>query len=68
MHRGNITQLFHDKEYGSIRTKGGDDVHFHKLCLWNTQFSDLIDGQEVEFELQTTRTGLLGFHIRPYHA
>ena len=65
MHLGNIAKLFHEKEYGSIRTKSGEDIHFHKLCLWDTQFKELIEGQEVEFEMQPFSKGFLAFHIRP---
>ena len=66
MHTGNITKLFPDKEYGSIRTKNGEDAHFHKLCLWDIQFKDLAEGQEVEFEIQPSYKGFLAFQIRPY--
>lgn len=66
MHTGNITKLFYDKEYGSIRTKSGENAHFHKHCLWNTKFAELTEGQEVEFEIQTSYKGFLAFQIRPY--
>ena len=65
MHIGNVAKLFRDKEYGLIRTTNGGNVHFHKHCLWDIQFADLAEGQEVEFELQTTYKGSLAFHIRP---
>ncbi|OGX34471.1 MAG: hypothetical protein A2787_01875 [Omnitrophica WOR_2 bacterium RIFCSPHIGHO2_01_FULL_48_9] len=66
MYRGNIAQLFPEEEYGSIRTKSGENVRFNNQCLWNIRFDELIAGQEVEFETQPTRTGPLAFHIRPY--
>jgi len=66
LHVGNITKLFPDKEYGSIRTKSGDDVHFHKHCLWDIQFVELTEGQEVEFEIQPSYKGFLAFHIRSH--
>ena len=62
---GNVTKLFHEKECGFIRTKDGDDAHFHKQCLWDIQFAELTEGQEVEFEIQPSRKGFLAFHIRP---
>ena len=65
MHVGNVTKLFPDKEYGAIRTKNGKDVHFHKHCLWDVQFAELTEGQEVELEIQASYKGFLGFHIRP---
>ena len=66
MNRGNISQLHSQEEYGSIRTKDGEDARFNSQCLWNTRFEELTVGQEVEFEVQTGRTGLLAFHIRPW--
>lgn len=68
MQLGNITKLFQDKEYGSIRTKNGEDVHFHKHCLWDIEFTQLTEGQEVEFEIQPSYKGFLAFHIRPHAA
>jgi cold shock CspA family protein len=65
MQTGNIVQLFHDKEYGMIRTISGEEVHFHKNCLGSIRFDELIEGQEVEFFTQLTYKGLLGFEIRP---
>ncbi|MEI7998493.1 MAG: cold shock domain-containing protein [Candidatus Omnitrophota bacterium] len=66
MQIGNVAKLVHDKEYGSIRTQSGEDIHFHKHCLWDIQFTDLTEGQAVEFEIQPSYKGYLAFHIRPY--
>ena len=66
MHVGNISKLFHETEHGSIRTKEGEEAHFHKHCLWATQFGELKEGQEVEFEIQPSRKGQLAFQIRPH--
>ena len=66
MHLGNVSKLFYDKGYGSIRTKDGEDVHFHKQCLWDCRFEELYESQEVELQMQMTGHGYLGFEIRPY--
>ncbi len=66
MQKGNIIKLFREKEYGAILTNNGDEALFHKECLWDTQFGDLSEGQEVEFEIQNAHKGFLAFHIRPY--
>ena len=66
MQIGNIVKLFYDKEYGSIKTKNGDEALFHKQCLWDTEFADLSEGQEVEFEIQHSHKGFLAFEIRPH--
>jgi len=62
---GNITRILYDKEYGLITSVSGEEAHFHQQCLWNTKFSDLREGQEVEFEIQQSRKGFLAFQIRP---
>jgi len=66
MHVGIISKIFHDKEYGKIKTGAGEDLHFHKGCLWDTPFIELMEGQEVEFEIQPSYKGGLAFHVRPY--
>ena len=66
MHIGSITKLFQEKKHGLIRAENGEEIHFHEHCLWDTKFADLNEGEKVEFELQITRTGFLGFHIRHY--
>lgn len=66
VHRGNIIRLFPEKEYGTIMTSSGDEALFHNECLWNTEFADLSEGQEVEFEIQNAHKGFLAFHIRPF--
>lgn len=65
MQIGKITKLCHDQKYGSIRAKTGEEVHFHQHCLWDVVFDELVDGQEVEFEVELSHQGRLGFHIRP---
>ena len=66
MQIGTISKLVRDREYGKIRTDKGEDVHFHKGCLWDTPFIELTEGQKVEFEIQQSYNGYLAFHIRPY--
>ena len=66
MEIGVISKLVHDEEYGTIRTNSGEDAHFHKGCLWDIQFAGLMEGQEVEFEIQPSYQGHLAFQIRPY--
>ena len=65
MQIGAISKLFPEEEYGKIITKGGEEAHFHKGCLWNTQFTELTEGQDVEFEMQSSHKGNLAFQIRP---
>lgn len=66
MKLGNIKKLFRENQYGSIETSSGEELHFHKHCLWDIQFNQLFEGQEVEFEVQPSYKGFLAFDIRPY--
>lgn len=65
MQKGFIVKLFREEEYGKIRTKSGDDAHFHKRCLWDIPFAELTEGLVVEFEIQPSHKGQLAFNIRP---
>ncbi|HNV24596.1 MAG TPA: cold shock domain-containing protein [Candidatus Omnitrophota bacterium] len=65
METGHIVELFQEKEYGSIKTNGGEAVHFHKRCLWGIAFNQLHEGQAVKFFTQSTIKGLLGFDVQP---
>lgn len=65
MQTGNISELFHGKQYGKIRTSDGKEAHFHKSCLWDVEFESLDEGLKVEFEIQSAYHGFLAFHIRP---
>ena len=66
MQIGIISKLFHDKKYGNINTDNGEEFQFHKGCLWEIPFAELMEGQEVEFEIQSSYKGRLAFHIRQY--
>ena len=52
-------------EYGKIEIGQGEEAHFHGQCRWGVKFSELVKGQDVEFEVQPTYNGYLAFHIRP---
>ncbi len=65
MQTGVILELSPSGEYGKIGIGKGEAAHFHGQCLWGVKFSDLVKGQDVEFEIQPTYNGYLAFHIRP---
>jgi cold shock CspA family protein len=64
MQLGTILSLVSERECGRIKTNSGEEAHFHNSCLWNTLFSELSEGQDVEFEIQRSHRGFLAFHIR----
>lgn len=65
MQTGTISKLVRESESGTIMTIRGEEAHFHKECLWDTRFTELTEGQGVEFEIQPSHHGYLAFQIRP---
>jgi len=65
MQTGTISKLFRGMEYGKIRVNSGEEAHFHKSGLWDIQFAQLIEGQGVEFEMESSSKGQRAFHVRP---
>ena len=53
MPQGKIKKLVQDKGFGFIQTDGGDDVFFHHSTVANSGFDDLMEGQAVEFTVET---------------
>jgi CspA family cold shock protein len=58
MPKGTIKRLIFDRGFGFIQTEEQEeDLFFHRNELQDVQFSDLIEGQEVEFEIAKGRNG-----------
>jgi len=64
MPRGKV-KWFNDAEgYGFIEQESGDDVFVHFSAISMDGFKTLVEGQEVEFEIQT---GTKGLHAANVH-
>jgi cold shock protein len=57
MAKGTIKKLIGDKGYGFIQTEEGKDLFFHQSQLQGVDYSSLKEGQEVEYEAGTGRSG-----------
>lgn len=51
MPKGTIKRLISDRGFGFIRTAQGTDLFFHRSEIQDVQFANLIEGQEVEFDM-----------------
>ena len=56
MLKGTIRRLI-DRGFGFIKTEDGTDLFFHRNNLEGVEFSDLSEGQEVEYEKGPGRDG-----------
>ncbi len=65
MPRGQVKWFNDAKGYGSIEQESGDDVFVHFSVISMDGFKTLVEGQEVEFEIQT---GTKGVHAANVHA
>jgi CspA family cold shock protein len=56
--KGTVKWFNDAKGYGFITQPGGDDVFVHFSAIVGDGFRTLAEGEEVEFDLQTTERGL----------
>jgi cold shock protein len=56
--KGTVKWFNDAKGYGFIRQSSGDDVFVHFSAIVGDGFRTLAEGDEVEFDLQTTDRGL----------
>ena len=58
MQQGTILRLMDGKGFGFIKIEGGEkDLFFHATELQNVQFSDLKEGDKLEFEVAEGQKG-----------
>lgn len=57
MQKGKIKNLIRDKRFGFISADDGKDIFFHHSSLTDVAFSDLNEGQEVEFDVESSPKG-----------
>ncbi len=65
MHTGKIKKLVTDRGFGFISDTDGRELFFHQSGLVDAKFSDLTEGQEVEFEVEKSDKGPRGVNVRP---
>jgi len=64
MHTGKIKRIIGDRGFGFISDTDGREVFVHQSSLIDVKFSDLSEGQEVEFEVEKTDKGPSAVNVR----
>ncbi|MBU1998730.1 MAG: cold shock domain-containing protein [Candidatus Omnitrophota bacterium] len=64
MHKGKIKKVVRDRGFGFISDSDGRELFFHQSSLLETGFDGLKEGQEVEFEVETSPKGPRAVNIR----
>jgi cold shock protein len=58
MAKGKVKWFNEAKGYGFIAQEGGEDVFVHFSAITMDGFKTLVEGQQVEFEIETGDKGL----------
>ena len=65
MATGTVKWFNADKGYGFIQQSDGNDVFVHFSAIQQPGFRSLVEGEAVEFEVQTGPKGLQAANVRP---
>ncbi len=64
MSRGRIIRLIKAHDLGFIKTEQGEDLFFHRRQLQGVDYNSLIEGQQVEFEVEQGPDGSCAVKVR----
>ncbi len=64
MQTGTIKKLIRDRGFGFISATDGREIFFHRSNLVDTNFDDLNEEQEVEFEVEKSPKGPSATNVR----
>jgi cold shock protein len=64
MARGKVKWFNDAKGFGFIEQDGGEDVFVHFSSIAMDGFKTLVEGQEVEFEIQSGEKGLHATNVQ----
>ena len=62
---GVVSQLFEKRGYGFIRTPEAQEIYFHRDALHHLTFTDLREGQEVQFDVEQGDKGPQAARVYP---
>jgi len=54
---GPIVRMVRDRGFGFIRTEDGSEIFFHHSTMGPGEFDALVEGQEIEFDIETDPRG-----------
>lgn len=64
MAKGKVKWFNDAKGFGFIEQEGGEDVFVHFSSITMDGFKTLVEGQEVEFEIQSGEKGLHATNVQ----
>jgi len=64
MAKGKVKWFNDAKGFGFIEQEGGEDVFVHFSSITMDGFKTLVEGQEVEFEIQSGEKGLHASNVQ----
>lgn len=64
MHTGKIKKLVGERGFGFISDNDGREVFFHQNNIVDSKFSDLKEGQDVEFDVEASEKGPRAVNVR----
>ncbi|MCX5697438.1 MAG: cold shock domain-containing protein [Candidatus Omnitrophica bacterium] len=64
MHAGKIKKLVTERGFGFISDTDGREVFFHQSSLMDVKFTDLSEGQNVEFEVEKSEKGPRAINVK----
>lgn len=64
MSTGKIKKLVSDKGFGFISANEGKEVFFHRSGLVGTSYESLREGQDVEFDTESSPKGPRAINVR----
>jgi len=62
--KGKFRRLIRDRGFGFITTEDGKDVFFHRSALAGVDFNSLVEGTDVEFDLESGPKGPRAVNVR----
>lgn len=62
--KGKIKKLIRDRGFGFIAAEDGKDVFFHRSALVGGDFDSLVEGTDVEFDLEMGPKGPGAVNVR----
>ena len=64
MPTGTIKRVFKDRGFGFIRTPDGQEIFFHRSGLRSSRFESVVEGDVVEFEVESSPKGPRAVNIQ----
>ncbi len=64
MHTGKIKKLVSERGFGFISDTDGRELSFHQSSLIDVKFTDLTEGQDIEFEVEKSDKGPRAINVR----